>query len=279
MAGLGAVVALWFLARRIGLDERLVALSLATDLVFARYSSFATLEVFVVLFSVLAVLVYLQRRPWLSGVLWGLAFASKFNALFPFLGFLGYLLLRDRRSVAPVLVGLSLAFVAAHAVDVANGVFLYHLNYYAWLVSYHSHKNPLTGWTTLFFGAPWYVYYTKFLYNGTEVVTAVSRPGEYLVIEQKLWIAAAPWVGHMAWRAAVFEVIYATLRGGVSLVSLVAASSLLVAFSGWLYWYFIVAVPFIHLFTRRIYVALQIASMALLSVGMPPVFVYLAPLG
>jgi hypothetical protein len=50
-----------------------------------------------------------------------------------------------------------------------------------------------------------------------------------------------------------------------------------VAFSG--RWYFIVAVPFIHLFTRRVYVGLQIASVALLGLGMPPVFVYLAPLG
>ena len=41
------------------------------------------------------------------------------------LGFLGLLLLRDRRSVVPVFVGLSLAFVAAHGVE-ADGVFLYH---------------------------------------------------------------------------------------------------------------------------------------------------------
>jgi predicted membrane-bound dolichyl-phosphate-mannose-protein mannosyltransferase len=100
------------------------------------------LEVFVALFSVLAV--YLHRGPWLSGVLWGLAFASKFNPLFPFLCFLGHLLLRDRGSVVLVFVGLSLAFVAAHAVE-AEWVFLYRLNYYAWLVSYHSHKNPPYG--------------------------------------------------------------------------------------------------------------------------------------
>ena len=94
------------------------------------------------MFSVLAV--YLHRGPWLSGVLWGLAFASKFNALFPFLCFLGRLLLRDRGSVVLVFVGLSLAFVAARAVE-AEWVFLYSLNYYAWLVSYHSRRNPLTG--------------------------------------------------------------------------------------------------------------------------------------
>jgi hypothetical protein len=119
-------------------------------------SSFAA---FVALFSVLAVC--LHRGPWFSGVLWGLAFASKFNALSPFLGFIGYLALRDRRSVLPVLVGLVLAFVATHAVDVANGVSLHHLNSYMRLVLFHSGKNPLMGWTTLFFGAPWYVYYTK----------------------------------------------------------------------------------------------------------------------
>jgi hypothetical protein len=50
------------------------------------------------------------------------------------LGFLGRLLLRDRRSVVPVFVGLSLAFVAAYGVE-ADGVFLYSLNYYGWLVS------------------------------------------------------------------------------------------------------------------------------------------------
>jgi hypothetical protein len=30
-------------------------------------------------------------------------------------------------------------------------------------MSYYRHKNPLTGWTALFFGAPWYAYYTEFL--------------------------------------------------------------------------------------------------------------------
>jgi len=43
------------------------------------------------------------------------------------LGFLGRLLLRDRGSVVLVFVGLSLAFVAAYAVE-ADGVFLYSLN-------------------------------------------------------------------------------------------------------------------------------------------------------
>jgi hypothetical protein len=70
----------------------------------------------------------------------------------------------------------------------------------------------------------------------------------------------------------VFEVIYAALS-----VSSTWWRRLPVAFFG--RWYFIVAVPFIHLFTRRVYVGLQIASVALLGLGMPPVFVYLAPLG
>jgi hypothetical protein len=43
------------------------------------------------------------------------------------LGFLGRLLLRDRGSVVLVFVGLSLAFVAAYAVE-TDGVFLYSLN-------------------------------------------------------------------------------------------------------------------------------------------------------
>ncbi|MFZ8806573.1 MAG: hypothetical protein ACO2PN_00510 [Pyrobaculum sp.] len=60
------------------------------------------------------------------------------------MSFLGRLLLRNRRSVVPVFVGLSLAFVAAHGVE-ADGVFLYSLNYYGWLVSYHSRKTPLQG--------------------------------------------------------------------------------------------------------------------------------------
>jgi len=90
------------------------------------------------------------------------------------LGFLGRLLLRDRRSVVSVFVGLSLAFVAAHGVE-TDGVFLYSLNYYGWLVSYHSRKNPLTGWTALFFGAPWLLHGVPL--KGAEVVTAASRPG------------------------------------------------------------------------------------------------------
>ena len=100
-------------------------------------------------------------------MLWGLAFASKINIL-------GLLLLRDRRSVVSVFVGLSLAFVAAHGVE-TDGMFLYSLNYYRWLVSYHSRKNPLTGWTALFFGAPWLLHGVSL--NRTEVLTAASRPG------------------------------------------------------------------------------------------------------
>jgi hypothetical protein len=69
---------------------------------------------------VLAVLVDLHRRSWFSGVLWGLAFASKFNVL-------GLLLLWDGGSVVSVFVGLFLAFVAARGVD-ADWVFLRHLN-------------------------------------------------------------------------------------------------------------------------------------------------------
>jgi hypothetical protein len=76
------------------------------------------------------------------------------------MGFLGLLLLRDGRSVVAVLVGLSLAFVAAHGVE-ADGVFLYHLNYYGWLVSYYSRKNPLTGGRRCFSGRRGY--YTEFL--------------------------------------------------------------------------------------------------------------------
>lgn len=71
-------------------------------------------------------------------------------------------------------VGLSLAFVAAHGVE-TDGVFLYSLNYYGWLVSYHKHKNPLTGWTALFFGAPWLLHGVPL--KGAEVVMAASRPG------------------------------------------------------------------------------------------------------
>jgi hypothetical protein len=111
-------------------------------------SSFAA---FVALFSVLAVC--LHRGPWFSGVLWGLAFASKFNALSPFLGFIGYLALRDRRCVLPVLVGLVLAFVATRAVEVANGVSLHHLNFYMRLVLFHSGKNPHGVDYAVFWGA------------------------------------------------------------------------------------------------------------------------------
>jgi hypothetical protein len=78
----------------------------------------------------------------------------------PFLCFLGRLLLRDRRSVVLVSVGLSLAFVAAHGVE-TDGVFLYSLNYYGWLVSYYGRKAPLRGGRRCFSGRRGY--YTEFL--------------------------------------------------------------------------------------------------------------------
>lgn len=96
------------------------------------------LDIFVALFSVSAVLAYLLDRRWLSGVLWGAALASKFTAVFPLLGFIAYLAYRDRRGLGPVAVGVALVFLASHAVDIANGVFLFHFKFYWWLASFHS---------------------------------------------------------------------------------------------------------------------------------------------
>ncbi|MGB9706300.1 MAG: hypothetical protein ACPL3C_12675 [Pyrobaculum sp.] len=229
------------------------------------------LDVFVALFSVSAVISYHLGRRWLSGVLWGAALASKFTAAFPLAGFVFYVLLRDRRSLVPITVGAALAFLAAHAVDLAQGLFLYHLQFYWWLVSFHSHKNPFLGWVTFFTGAPWYVHYTKFLYNGTEVVTAVSRPGVYDVLEYQIHISAAPWLGHVVWRAVPIEL---AMRPSLALETLLAASSVFVAQSGWFYWYFAAVAPFFHLFTRRIYVLAQLIFIALLYLGVPPVLTW-----
>ena len=85
------------------------------------------------------------------------------------LGFLGRLLLRDRRSVVPVFVGLSLAFMAARR-DVSVRPQL--LRAACVLLQ---PQNPLTGWTALFFGAPWLLHGVSL--NRAEVVMAVSRPG------------------------------------------------------------------------------------------------------
>jgi len=93
--------------------------------------------------------------------LWGAALASKFTAVFPLLGFTAYLAYKDRGALGPTAAGAALAFLVSHAVDIANGVFLYHFQFYWWLVSFHSHKNPFEGWLILFTGAPWYVYYAN----------------------------------------------------------------------------------------------------------------------
>lgn len=255
----------------------LVAFGLASDIVFARTARFAMLDAFVALFSTAGVVSYLLGRRWLSGALWGAAFASKFTALFPFLGFFLYLALRDRGSLAPVAVAAGLAWIAAHAVDIANGLFLLHMQYYWWLVTFHSHKNPFGGWLVLFTGAPWYVYYTKFLYNGTAVVTAVEGPGVYDVLEYEVWISAAPWMGHVAWRALPVEIL-ASARGG-GLPPFLAGFSALVTQAGWYYWYFAGVAPFFHLYTRRLYIALQLVFVALLYVGLPPILTWrLGPL-
>jgi hypothetical protein len=71
-------------------------------------------------------------------------------------------------------VGLSLAFVAAHGVE-TDGMFLYSFNYYGWLVVLLQPQNHLTGWTALFFGAPWLLHGVSL--NRAEVVTAASRRG------------------------------------------------------------------------------------------------------
>ena len=199
-AGAATLLLAGWMARLLGRSFWLVAFSLASDIVFARTARFAMLDVFVALFSTAAVVSYLLGRRWLSGVFWGAAFASKFTALFPFMGFFLYLVLRDRQSLMPVAAGTVLAFVAAHALDIASGFFMFHMQFYWWLTSFHSKKNPFEGWLVLFTGAPWYVYYTKFLYNGTAVVTAVEGPGVYDVLEYEVRVSVAPWMGHVAWR-------------------------------------------------------------------------------
>ena len=98
--------------RRPGLDERLVALSLATGLVFAHPSPRMSR-------------CFLCLRCTSTGGLGSLTCCGGWRLRrrsTPFLCFLGCLLLRDTRSVVPVFVGLSLAFVAAHGVE-ADGMF------------------------------------------------------------------------------------------------------------------------------------------------------------
>jgi hypothetical protein len=136
--------------RRPSLDERLVALSLATGLVFAHPSPrLRCLSCRLCLWCWCTspeVLALGRVRGWrLRG------------SSTPFLGFLGHLLLRDRGSVVPVFVGLSLAFVAAHGVE-ADGVFP---TSNSWFVSYYSRKTPLRGGRRCFSGRCGY--YTEFL--------------------------------------------------------------------------------------------------------------------
>jgi hypothetical protein len=186
----------------------------------------------------------------------------------PLAGFVFYVLLRDRRSLAPITIGAALAFLAAHAVDLAQGLCLYHLQFYWWLVSFHSRKNPFLGWLTFFTGAPWYVHYTKFLYNGTEVVTAVSRPGVYDVLEYQIHISAAPWLGHAVWRAVPIEL---ATRPLLALETLLAASSVFVAQSAWFYWYLAAAAP---IFTPSPAASTSWRSSFSLYLGVPPVLTW-----
>ncbi|AFA40396.1 hypothetical protein Pogu_2369 [Pyrobaculum oguniense TE7] len=86
-AGAATLLLAGWMARLLGRSFWLVAFSLASDIVFARTARFAVLDVFVALFSTAAAVSYLLGRRWLSGVFWGAAFASKFTALFPFVGF------------------------------------------------------------------------------------------------------------------------------------------------------------------------------------------------
>jgi len=137
--------------RRPGLDERLMALSLATGLVFAPPSPRLS-HCFLCLRCT-------STRGLGSLACCGGRRLRRRSTPFS-LGFLGRLLLRDRGSVVPVFVGLSLAFVAAYAVE-ADGVFMYRLNYYGWLVSYHSRKTTLRGGRRCFSGRRGY--YTEFL--------------------------------------------------------------------------------------------------------------------
>lgn len=107
------------------------------------------------------------------------------------------------------------------------------------------------------------------LYNGSEVVTAVSKPGVYDVLKYELRISAAPWLGHLVWRAVPVEIIRGLVGGGAGLGWFLAASSALVAQVGWFYWYFAGVALFFHLYTRRLFVALQIVFIVALYLGMP----------
>ncbi|ABP49733.1 hypothetical protein Pars_0118 [Pyrobaculum arsenaticum DSM 13514] len=47
------------------------------------------------------------------------------------------------------------------------------------------------------------------------MVTAVEGPGEYDVLEYEVWISAAPWMGHVAWRALPVEILASAKSGGL----------------------------------------------------------------
>ena len=143
---LGKVVAAW--------SDTWVSMSVSWRLISPRVSFTA----FVVLFSVLAVLVYLHRGPWLSGVLWGAGVCVKDQHHFPW-AFWGSCSLGIGEALFLCLwVCLWLSWRRMRWRQ--TGCFCT-TSTVACVVS--QLQESLRGWVELFFGAPWYVYCAEFL--------------------------------------------------------------------------------------------------------------------
>lgn len=195
VVGIASIVILYLLARRLFESEflALIAASLMTiDGLHVVMSRTALLDIFLMFFLLAAFLALLEERHLLSALLLGLALGTKWSAIYFIVALLGYLLIKNRKSLLfyiPIIPSIYLLswtgwFISDSGWDRQSSgnplvaLFNYHreiLNFHTGLTTDHSYE--ASPWNWLLLGRP-----TSFFYAAPKTCGADSCSQEVLAL-------------------------------------------------------------------------------------------------
>lgn len=195
VVGIASIVILYLLARRLFESEflALIAASLMTiDGLHVVMSRTALLDIFLMFFLLAAFLALLEERHLLSALLLGLALGTKWSAIYFIVALLGYLLIKNRKSLLlyiPIIPSVYLLswtgwFISDSGWDRQSSgnplvaLFNYHreiLNFHTGLTTDHSYE--ASPWNWLLLGRP-----TSFFYAAPKTCGADSCSQEVLAL-------------------------------------------------------------------------------------------------